>query len=64
MSGAIAHTRVVGPCSPPGLHGYMTAVYIPASRFWDLQAVEFGIVAGIGAVLILAAGWWTHKRIA
>jgi hypothetical protein len=51
-------------CRAPGAHGYMTAIYIPASRFWDLQIIEFGIVAGIGAILILAAGWWTHKRIA
>jgi hypothetical protein len=63
-SGALLHTRVVGACSPAQLHGYMTAVYIPASRFWHLQAVEFGLVAGIGAALILAAGWWTHRRIA
>ena len=42
----------------------MTAVYQPASRFWELQSVEFGIVAGIGALLVLGAAWWTHKRIA
>jgi phosphotransferase system glucose/maltose/N-acetylglucosamine-specific IIC component len=56
-----AHTTV---CRPPNLHGYLTAVYIPASRFWDLQGIEFGLVAGVGAILILAAAWWTHKRIA
>jgi hypothetical protein len=60
---SVAHTHTA-VCRPPSTHGYMTAVYIPASRFWDLQGVEFGIVAGIGAILILAAGWWTHKRIA
>ncbi len=58
----IVHTRIVGLCSPARPHGYMTAIYIPPSRFWDLQAVEFGLVAGIGAILILAAGWWTHRR--
>jgi hypothetical protein len=42
----------------------MTAVYQPASRFWELQGVEFGIVAGIGMLLVLAAAWWTHRRIA
>ena len=60
---SVAHTHTV-LCRPPTTHGYMTAIYIPASRFWDLQVIEFGIVAGIGALLILAAAWWTHKRIA
>jgi phosphotransferase system glucose/maltose/N-acetylglucosamine-specific IIC component len=55
------HTSI---CRAPNLHGYLTAVYIPASRFWDLQGIEFGLVAGIGAILIAAAAWWTHKRIA
>ena len=63
MSGTIVHTRVVGPCSPTHLHGYMTATYIPASRFWNLQAIELGLVTGIGAILILAAGCWTSRRI-
>lgn len=49
----------------PKLKGhYMTAIYQPASRFWQIQGVEFGIVAGIGALLVLLAGWWTHRRIA
>jgi hypothetical protein len=47
-----------------GAHVYTTALYQPASRFWELQSVEFGIVAGIGMLLILAAAWWTHRRIA
>ena len=42
----------------------MTALYQPASRFWELQSVEFGIVAGIGLLLVLVAGWWTQRRIA
>jgi hypothetical protein len=42
----------------------MTALYQPASRFWELQAVEFGIVAGIGILLILTAAWWTRRHIA
>lgn len=47
-----------------GAHTYMTALYQPASRFWELQGVEFAIVAGIGALLVLIAGWWTQRRIA
>jgi hypothetical protein len=31
---------------------------------WELQGVEFGIVAGIGMLLVVAAAWWTHRRIA
>ena len=63
-AGALPHTRISGPCLLPSAHGYMTVVFIPASRFWELQAIEFGIVAGIGALLVAAAGWWTYRRIA
>ncbi len=63
-SGPLSHTSICGQPHPPGTHVYMTAVYQPASRFWELQGIEFGIVAGIGVLLVLAAGWWTHRRIA
>ncbi len=60
--GLLTHTQV---CAQPlGAHVYLTALYQPASRFWQLQGAEFGIVAGIGILLILAAAWWTHRRIA
>ncbi len=62
--GLFAHTSVCAQPHPLGTRVYMTAVYQPASRFWELQCLEFGIVAGIGVLLILAAAWWTHKRIA
>ncbi len=58
------HTSV---CTQPlarGSHVYVTALYQPASRFWELQSVEFGIVAGLGLLMVLAAGWWTQRRIA
>ena len=63
--GLLTHTTSV--CSQPvprGAHVYMTAIYQPASRFWELQGIEFAIVAGIGALLVLLAGWWTYRRIA
>jgi hypothetical protein len=63
-SGAGVHVRVVGPCAPVHLHGYVTATYIPAGRFWELQAVEFALIAGIGVLLVALAAWWTHRRIA
>ena len=63
-SGLFSHTSVCAQPRALGAHVYMTAVYQPASRFWELQGVEFGIVAGIGVLLILAAAWWTHRRIA
>ena len=63
--GLLPHTSLCAqPHAPPGTHVYMTALYQPASRFWELQGVEFGIVAGIGMLLVLAAAWWTHKRLA
>ena len=64
-SGLLTHTQHL--CAQPhalGAHVYMTAIYEPASRFWELQGAEFGIVAGIGTLLVLLAGWWTHRRIA
>ncbi len=62
--GLLSHTRHCIQALPVGPHVYMTAVYQPASRFWALQGVEFGIVAGIGVLLILVAAWWTNHRIA
>lgn len=63
-SGLFPHTSVCVQPHAQGAHAYMTALYQPVSRFWELQGVEFGIVAGIGVLLILASAWWTHKRIA
>ena len=63
--GLFSHTNAV--CVQPhaaGAHVYMTAVYQPAGRFWELQSVEFALVAGIGVLLVLVAGWWTHRRFA
>lgn len=62
--GLFSHTSVCAQPHARGTHVYTTALYQPASRFWELQGVEFGIVAGIGVLLILAAAWWTHRRIA
>jgi hypothetical protein len=62
--GPFSHTSHCVQVRPVGPHTYMTAIYQPASRFWELQGVEFGIVAGIGVLLIVAAAWWTNHRIA
>jgi hypothetical protein len=58
------HTAQCARPNPLGAHVYTTAVYQPASRFWELQGIEFAIVAGVGVALILFAGWWTNRRIA
>jgi hypothetical protein len=55
-----SHTSICAQPHALGTHVYMTAVCQPASRFWELQGVEFGI----GMLLVLAAAWWTHRRIA
>jgi hypothetical protein len=63
--GILSHTKTL--CADPvgqGAHRYLTAIYQPASRFWALQGVEFALVAGLGALLVVAAAWWTHRRIA
>jgi hypothetical protein len=62
--GLLTHTSQCAQPRPVGARVYMTALYQPASRFWELQSVEFGIVAGLGVALVLLAGWWTHRRIA
>jgi hypothetical protein len=38
-------------------------VYQPESHFWPLQLAETGLFAGLAAVLILFAAWWTHRRV-
>jgi hypothetical protein len=39
-------------------------VYYPRSDFWPLQLTETGLFAGIAALLIVFAAWWTHQRAA
>jgi hypothetical protein len=50
----------------PGLGAGSTfhAVYEPASNFWPLQLTETGLFAGLAALLILFAAWWTYERVA
>ncbi|HEX5448959.1 MAG TPA: hypothetical protein VFW85_02740 [Gaiellaceae bacterium] len=51
-----------GVCAFPKRPDYMHALYVPASDFWSLQLVEFGMFAGIALALIAFAGWWTLYR--
>lgn len=37
--------------------GFSTAVYQPASRFWEFQAIETALFAGLGLLLIAFAAW-------
>jgi hypothetical protein len=62
--GAFSQASVCARPHPLGAHDYVTAVYQPASRFWELQGIEFALVAGVGVLLVLLAGWWTHRRVA
>jgi hypothetical protein len=70
QSGRIVSKEIAIPCRPgsPGcaahLPSHIGAVYIPADRFWDLQLLEFAVLAGIALVLIAFAAWWTHERAA
>lgn len=63
ITGPIA---VPGPCAGTGSreamnacmqqHGYrLRTVYQPASRYWTFQWIEFGVFAGIAAVLVAVA---------
>jgi hypothetical protein len=49
--------------SPAPIRGFITAVYEPAGRFWALQGLEFAVVGGAGILLVLAAAWWTARRL-
>ena len=40
------------------------ATFIPDSRFWDLQSLEFAVFAGAALLLLAFAGWWTRRRTA
>jgi hypothetical protein len=44
--------------------GYIHAVFEPASRFWSMQFVEFGLFAAVAFALIAFSAWWTHSRVA
>jgi hypothetical protein len=58
-----AHVGVEKACLAQG-HGYMHAVYHPASHFWALQSVETALFAGTALVMIGFAAWWTWERAA
>jgi hypothetical protein len=67
----LGHVVQTGPClkgaggpSACVIHGagYLHTVFEPATRFWSMQLVEFGLFAGVALVLVGFAGWWTHVR--
>jgi hypothetical protein len=37
-------------------------VYQPASHYWPMQLTETALFAGVAAVLILFAAWWTRDH--
>jgi hypothetical protein len=54
-----------GACHLPTLHhGFINAVYQPASHFWSLQLTETAIFGAIAFSLLGLAAWWTRNRIA
>jgi hypothetical protein len=44
--------------------GFVHAVFEPASRFWSMQLVEFGLFTGVALALVAFSAWWTHSRVA
>jgi hypothetical protein len=44
--------------------GYTHAVFQPAGRFWEFQAIETALFGGVAILLILFAAWWIHNRVA
>lgn len=54
--------KVVDPsCVPDNLYNH--AIYHPASRFWEFQAIETALFAGTAIALIAFAAWWIHERM-
>jgi hypothetical protein len=70
QNGRVVTKAVAIPCRPgsPGCNAHlpqsMRAVYIPASRFWELQSIELAVFAGAAMLLLAFAAWWTHERTA
>lgn len=65
-SDRLGHTTASIPsgcCLVPPRHGYMHAVFHPASQFWAMQGIETAIFAGAALVLLTLAAWWTHERV-
>jgi hypothetical protein len=49
----------------PGMkNAVFHVVYQPDSHFWPLQLTETALFAGLAALLILFAAWWTRRRTA
>lgn len=47
----------------PGINSLVFhVVYQPENHFWPLQLTETGLFAGLAAILIVFAAWWTHQR--
>jgi hypothetical protein len=44
--------------------GYTHAVWQPASRFWEFQAIETALFGGIALLLLAFAAWWLQNRTA
>jgi hypothetical protein len=44
-------------------HIYTYVIYQPGSRFWSLQAMEFGIYAAASLALFGFTVWWVRDRI-
>lgn len=54
-----------GACHLPTLrHGFIHAVYQPASHFWSLQLTESAIFGLVAFSLLAFAAWWTRRRVA
>jgi len=65
-----------GPCAGVGqdkeglgrcleAQGYQQVdVYQPASRFWELQSLEFALFGGLALVLLVVAYLWVTRRVA
>lgn len=54
-----------GACHLPTLrHGFIHAIYQPASHFWSLQLAETTIFGAIALSLLGFAAWWTRHRVA
>jgi hypothetical protein len=56
------HTQMAVPGNAS--HTVFHAVYQPASHYWPLQFTETALFAGIAAVLVAFAAWWTYERVA
>lgn len=63
VGGATCFTTDSDSTCVPSLNLRLVTSYQPGSRFWEIQGIEFGVFAGATVLCLVAAVWWTLRRV-